>query len=816
MNIRTIVIRTWVVVRDLGLPADRCPSPKESSRPLVRAVLPSARGGLPTLTIDRIRGGVLTLVVMLAWCLVPLRLGAGDGATIWGVIEGPDGARLPGALVTLARRDGGARRAVAGPLGAYRIGGLEAGLWDIRVDSPGFSPVRAESIRLEPGASVRQDLRLTLAPFTERIDVRTSVPADSLEAPAIRESGARDVGEALAMVPGLWALRKGGIANDVVLRGMQSRDLNVLVDGDRVYGACPNHMDPPPFHVDFAEVERIEVAKGPFDVRNQGSLGGVVNIVTRDPEAGLHLAPSLSLGSSGFVNPAATMAWGKPRVSLLGGFSWRQAGVDRDGAGLLFTERANYLPSSLDVRSFGVGTGWGRVRYAPSIDTSVDASYTRQEADGVLYPYLQMDADYDDTDRVSAKIEHRRPRKTVSLATAQFYLTRVEHWMTDASRVTSTGTPRGWSMGTMARAQTWGGKASARVGRTLTGVEFYHRFWDASTELAGMKYAPQPSLPGVAVDVAGGFADYSRILGDRVLLEAGARLDLAWSAADPQKARTDLTYAYLGTRETARTDVLPSGKLRVSWRPGTGHQLSVGVGQTTRVPEANERFFGLRRMGTDWVGNPGLEPARNTGADVAYAWRRSRISLSASTFVSRVGDFITVRDVARLNVVAGVSNSRARTWANVDATLWGGELTSSVSLTSHLVASGDLSFVRGSQAPKPEEGMSSTALPEIPPLAARLGLRYDDSRFFAAIDGSIAGRQDRVNDDLKEEPSAGYGLGAVAAGARHGRVALTVGLQNAFDRTYSPHLSYQRDPFRTGARVYGPGRTLYLNASARF
>ena len=112
--------------------------------------------------------------------------------------------------------------------------------------------------------------------------------------------------------------------------------------------------------------------------------------------------------------------------------------------------------------------------------------------------------------------------------------------------------------------------------------------------------------------------------------------------------------------------------------------------------------------------------------------------------------------------------------------------------------------------------MNSSALPEIPPLSARLGLRYDDGRFFAAIDGTVAGRQDRVNGDLREEASAGYGLAGLAAGARHGRVALTVGLQNAFDRTYSPHLSYQRDPFRTGARVYGPGRTLYLNASARF
>ena len=45
---------------------------------------------------------------------------------------------------------------------------------------------------------------------------------------------------------------------------------------------------------------------------------------------------------------------------------------------------------------------------------------------------------------------------------------------------------------------------------------------------------------------------------------------------------------------------------------------------------------------------------------------------------------------------------------------------------------------------------------------------------------------------------------------RRGQLALTVGGQNLFDRTYAPHLSYQRDPFRSGVRVFDPGRTLYL------
>jgi hypothetical protein len=39
--------------------------------------------------------------------------------------------------------------------------------------------------------------------------------------------------EALSQTGGVWKLRKGGIASDVVLRGFQSRDLNVLIGGNR-------------------------------------------------------------------------------------------------------------------------------------------------------------------------------------------------------------------------------------------------------------------------------------------------------------------------------------------------------------------------------------------------------------------------------------------------------------------------------------------------------------------------------------------------------------------------------------------------------
>ncbi|MGD8896207.1 MAG: TonB-dependent receptor [Acidobacteriota bacterium] len=761
--------------------------------------------------------------VVLAVALGVLALGSaaadateGD-ASLWGAVLAPDGSRLPGAVVTLVRRGGGEACVVAGALGVYRATGLAPGAWDVTVESSGFSRTRLSGIELVAGERRHENVRLALGGMREEVTVTSGPASESLEAPALRESGARDIGAALGAVPGVWPLRKGGIANDVVLRGLQSRDLNVLVDGDRVCGACPNHMDPPPFHVDFAEVERVQVGKGPFDVRNQGSLGGIINLITREPPQGLHVSPALSFGSFGYLNPSGTVSWAGERASALVGFSWRTGYADRDGDGLPFTERANYRPESQGDRAFDVGSGWARLRYTPSVDTTLEAAYTRQEASDVLYPYLLMDAPWDDTDRVSVSFESRRPRKrTITLITAQAYLSRVDHWMDDSRRTSSVGAPRGWGMGTHARAVTWGGKVGGRIGRTTAGVELYRRYWDAETELRALGYVPQPSIPGVTVDVLGVYAEYSRIIGNRVLLEAGARYDLASSAADEQKADTDLAWAYLEDRSLSAGDQLPSGKLRIAWRPVDGLQLSLAVGHTARVPEPSERYFALRKMGADWVGDPGLRPSRNTGGEAAVAWRGPRATLRGSVFASRIGDFITVREADRRHDMPGIANSQARVWTNVDASLLGGEASFSFSAARHVFLSGDLSLVRGRQRPQPEENVLSRDLPEMPPLRATLGIRYDDSRLFGAVDLVAAGRQDRVNTDLNEEPTPGYGIVNAAAGYRRGHVAVTLGSTNLLDRAYAPHLSYQRDPFRSGARVFDPGRSVYLNVSCRF
>lgn len=739
-------------------------------------------------------------------------------ATLSGSILAADGSGLPGARVTVVSSPSGlapASAVASGDRGLYLVRGLRPGTYQLLVELPGFVTRTVADVALAAGERRDLDVTLRLAGVRERLTVVGPSPRDAVEAAEIRESSARDAGEALEKLPGVWKLRKGGIANDVVVRGYQSRDLNVLVDGERIYGACPNHMDPPSFHVDFAQVERVEVAKGPFDVRNQGSLGGVVNIVTRRPEPGLHATANAAAGAWGYVNPSVTASWAGASFSALAGYSFRRSDAFADGDGRRFTEATNYRADAIDAEAFRGRTAWARVGFVPAEGHTVAVSYTRQDTSHTYYPYLQMDAVTDDADRFGLTWE-AKPSAVVASARLSAYYSQVDHFMTDEYRTSSATAARGWSMGTDAFSKVLGGRLEATAWGVTAGVEAYRRYWDTTTYLAGMQYKPQASLPGATSDVVGLFAERSFRLGETVTLDAGLRWDRASASVDESKASTDLAWAYHGTRATARTDSLPGGSLRARWRAADGLEISLGAGTAARIPEPQERWFSLKRMGTDWVGNPDLDPSRNTALDLSASFRAGRLYVSASAFLNEVSDYVVVSDAKKVNMVPGVMNPAARTYENVDARLVGGEATAAFTLTDRLFFSGAVSYVRGTQDPRPEVGILSKDLAEMPPVTGRTSLRWDDGRFWGEAEGVFAAAQTNVDTDVAEAATPGWGVANLRAGFTIGSVGLTLGVENLFGRLYSEHLSYQRDPFRSGVKVPEPGRNVFVNLSYRY
>ncbi|MEJ2111794.1 MAG: TonB-dependent receptor [Acidobacteriota bacterium] len=157
----------------------------------------------------------------------------------------------------------------------------------------------------------------------------------------------------------------------------------------------------------------------------------------------------------------------------------------------------------------------------------------------------------------------------------------------------------------------------------------------------------------------------------------------------------------------------------------------------------------------------------------------------------------------------------ARSYQNVDARIYGGEFLASYILTRNLSISTDLSYIRGTRDVVPSQGILTPDLAEIPPMRSSTRIRYVADRYSAEIEGTFSGEQRDVDTSLGERKTPGYGLANIRASTHFWKMHLRLALNNLFNRAYYEHLSYQRDPFRSGALVYEPGRNFYINISFR-
>ncbi len=654
-------------------------------------------------------------------------------------------------------------------------------------------------------------LLLLVAPFSLSFaqelllkEIEVKAKREVLTPQEVRESFAKDPAEALTRIEGIWKLRKGGIANDIVLRGFQRGNVNVLFDGARIYSACPNRMDPPAFHIDFAEVEEIEVIKGPYDVRNYGSLGGAVNIKTEEPRKGFHGKLNLALGSFSYLNPSFRLSYRSGSYYGLAGYSYRFSKPYRTGEGKRFTEYANYKPSETDSTAFRINTGWVKLGLRPTKDISADISYTAQRARDVLYPYLQMDSPKDDADRLRLKLRLGKLKLTT-------YYSRVDHEMNNSKRTAMV------FMETIAKTTTYGGKAEYEFKNLTLGLEAFLWNWKARTQMGTMF---QDTIPDVDFVNVGVFGEYRKRLSKKLRLIAGLRLDTTQTKADKSKANTDLYYTYHNTRDTTKRDTYPSGNVQLFYSLGSGRELFAGIGYGVRVPDAQERYFALNRSGMmetrygDWVGNPKLKPSKNTEIDLGLRWRTPRLSGSATLFFSYVKDFITLYNQTNVNNTG--LGTKARSYANVDARLYGGELEVALSLTDYLFLEWGTSYVVGRKNTDPARNIYDKDIAEMPPLKVRTALRYDTGVYFGEIETIASATQHRVDSDLGEAKTPGWAVVNLKAGGEYKNFRLTAGVKNLLDKFYYEHLSYLRDPFSTGVKVPEPGRSFYLNISYVF
>ncbi len=466
----------------------------------------------------------------------------------------------------------------------------------------------------------------------------TRVPTPAANVPAgvsvissqeIAQRGYVTLVDALTAVPGLAVVQSGGPGTQasVFIRGSNSEDVLVLLDGVPVND--PSDANGAFNFGDYtlADVERIEVVRGPMSgLYGASAIGGVINIITKKGEG----APRVSIEAAGGL-PAR----GQGSVSVSGSsgpFDYALSGSLDQEAG--FDDTAKRLSVYNGVRdSYRSELGSVNVGYTPVEGTRIYAVLRAQAVDSAFpdlgYPIFD-DPDEHDYNRnyfgklgVSSKLFDGALDTDLSVARVENQLTYANLLdANDPNAVQANDVYHGYRTDVQ-----WNNtlhlpdEGTARNSSVLFGIEYND---DRSAEAVNENDGGFPFIEDVRASqhAVAGHAGLQTTLFERLTVTAALRDDAVSSFGNALTGRLGASFA------------VPEADMVVKGSFGTGFL----------APSLFE-LYGVDNFG--YVGNPNLRPEYSSGYEIGPEFslpglgRDQFATVSATYFNSSIRDLIT-------------------------------------------------------------------------------------------------------------------------------------------------------------------------------
>ncbi len=677
-----------------------------------------------------------------------------------------------------------------------------------------FIPTSVALLLLQFVASAQSVRVVELEPFY--VNPRsTALEADVLSGEQWRSRGVVGLAELLEdSEPGLALVRKAGMSNDVVMRGLGGDDVSVTLDGRKIYCACSNRMDPPLSHATAENAGDVEIAAGPFSLKRAGSLGGHVNVVSKPIELGTHGAVDARYGSFAETSLSTWLSTGDEDFAVRVQGAWLSADPYEDGDGVKFTEfpqgNAAYLPGAVDDKAYTAWHAGAEASWAIEESLRLKANVLRREDADVLFPGLKMDADHTKTDQFGLRLEDDESAGLFELWALDFYYNDTNHLMSDRRRASSLNGPgvtRGWFMETDADSRNFGTTFDAEFttndwGYWSVGAELDRREWNSDNVIATISNA---MLPDTQLDTMGVYAQNHFDFEGPVSMELGLRLD-RFAA----RARGNTAFLTTLQRPANDSDYLePGAFISVRNQLNEHSALFIGLGSIARAPNPQELYIQVQKpMGNHWAGNPNLDAPRSTELTAGWEFAKDDWELRARVFNAWLDNYIyPVRETLP---------QQFQSYDNIDARLYGFELKAEYAFSDHWLLSSAAAWQQGEKRNRPNNA-TNDALAEIPALRAQASLKYVDEDTELSLEMRASEGQSRVDTDLNEQNLGGWFTVSLRARQQLGdNWTLSIAVENLLGEDYALHNAQVRNPFSAFTVVDEPGRVLKLGLQYAF
>lgn len=616
--------------------------------------------------------------------------------------------------------------------------------------------------------------------------------------------------------------KKGNYGMEPVLRGFKYSQLNVQIDGGiHSANACPNRMDPAISQISPEEIDKIEIIKGPYNVRFGSVFGGIINIVSKRPSKkdGKLFSGSLdggyqSNGGNYYSNLFAQLAGNKFDFSINVGY--KDYGNYKSGDG-------QEIASSFTRWGFTIKAGTNF-----KDNQRLQLTLRQSSARDVLYAGLPMDAIKDNS--TIASLDYGISNLSSSIFTLKFkaYGSFVNHEMSNelrpAYKFTHAISP--------VEAQVYGGRAELGMNTgsrniLYTGIDYK---LIAKQGYRDREVYINPCPPNQEFDPPKVFQDKtwqdSKKSDLGIFLENKLRLGKSWVWLSG--LRLDfVTYAINDPasdfKEFYNNDIQPDNKFdptittSLSWFFAKDMNLQWAVAMAKRSPDIHELFINHFSIGMDayeYLGNPKLKSETNYQSDLKLEKQWKHLSIFGDVFYSYLNNYIT----ARLDTTIDKKYMKCKppkgtkVYTNIDkAFMTGFEAGVNVNFLKNFTYSIGAAYTYAQNTSWDEP------LSEIPPFTVNTFLAYKNKKIDTRLHARIASKQDRISESFNESETPGFSVFDFYFTCHPWKfLDVNVAVTNIFDVNYVEHLSRAYKSMDTQSLYFEPGRSFNIGVRINF
>ena len=621
---------------------------------------------------------------------------------------------------------------------------------------------------------------------------------------------------------GFGVEKRGNYGMEPVLRGFKYGQLNVQFDGGiHTANACPNRMDPAISQISPEEIEKIEVIKGPYNVRFGSVFGGVINIVSKRPgrDNGKLFSGSFdggyqSNGGNYYSNIFAQAVGKKFDFSLNAGY--KDYGNYESGSG-------QEIASSF--------TRWGyTIKAGANIKENQRLQFTLRQSSArdVLYAGLPMDGDHDNSTIASLDYGISNLSKSIFSLKIKMYASVVDHEMSNkrrpAYKFTHAISP--------VQAQVYGGRAEIGLNTgekniLYAGIDYKqiakqgHRDREVyinpcppNQEFDPPKVFQDKTWQDSEKNDLGLFFENKYELNKSLVWLVGLRADyISYSISDP----ADDFFEHYNNDIQPESRVDPTITTSFTWHFAESMNLQWAAARAMRSPDLSELFINHLSIGMDayeYLGNPNLKSEVNYQTDIRLEKHWESVTLFGDVFYSYLNDYISAKldtSIAK-KYMACKPPQGTKVFTNIEkAFMTGFEAGVDVKFLKNFTYSLGAAYSYAQNISWDEP------LSEIPPFTINTFLAYKDNKINTRLHARIASEQNRVSTSFSETTSPGFAvMDFYFTYSPWEFLDINAAVTNIFDANYVEHLSRAYKAMDTQSLYYEPGRSFNLGVRVKF